>query len=459
MSTLSKEAVAAAVAKSNREPQRPQVEPLRTGFTIRTGEDSLTSRGFSLVKAMGMVTGRLTADECKVELDGMRSFTKAVDDTGCRATALSSGTLLMPLGMRFLPQQVTEHSAYRTFRKAWDAGVSGYDQEEVEWMRRRLVKSGGQSSLDDSIGGTLVGPPVQGELIDLVRPQEALIAAGATQVPLPPNGRIVYPAATSPTTAYWVGEKQTITDSEVGTGEVALMAKKLAVLVKVPNELFRFSTVAADALIRTDASKSLALGLDNAALYGTGAVQPKGLVFYNGTNEVIDYAATTNPAPRGLGTDGNSLQPEDGFRMAGQVEDRNFEFKGWIMRPILWGGIASRRASAITAGDEAGQFSQSQFREIGDGATPTWCGYKVTRSAVIRNNQTKGSSGATLTEAWGGQWEHLMLGMYGAIEITTGSTGDTQLATDQTHVRVLMLCDSAPRYRGAFAYYKALLRS
>lgn len=455
MSTLSKEQVAAAAAKADRTPQRPPVERVN----IRTGEDSLTSRGFSLVKAMGMVTNRLTADECKVEVEGLRSFTKAVDETGCRATALSSGTMLMPLGMNFLPEQVVTHEAYRTFRKSWDAGVAGYDPDEVAWLQRRLVKSGGQSSLDDSIGGTLVAPPVQGELIDLVRPQEALIAAGATQVPLPPNGRIVYPAATSPTTAYWVGEKQTITDSEIGTGEVALMAKKLAVLVKVPNELFRFATVAADALIRKDASKSLALGLDNAALYGTGALQPKGLVSYTGTNELIDYAAITTPAPAGIGANGNTLQPQDGFRMAGLVEDRNFEFGGWVMRPILWGGIASRRAAAITANDEAGQFVQSQFREVGSGVTPTWCGYKVTRSAVIRNDQVKGSSGATLTEAWGGQWEHLMLGMYGAIEITTGATGDTQLATDQTHVRVLMLCDSAPRYRGAFIYYKQLLRN
>lgn len=454
MSTLSKEQVAAAAAKATREPVRDRVERVN----IRTGEDSLTGRGFSLVKAFGMALGKLKADQCKVENEMLREFTAAVDETGCRHSELSGDSLLMPLGMDFLPEQVVHHKAYKTFRKAWDAGLAGYDPDEAAYYARRLVKAGGMSSLDDSVGGTLVAPPAQGELIDLVRPQEALLQAGATQVPLPPNGRIVYPAATSPTTAYWVGEKQTITDSEIGTGQVALTAKKLAVLVKVPNELFRFASVAADALIRKDASKSLALGLDNAALYGTGALQPKGLVSYTGTNELIDYAATTNPAPAGVATDGNSLQPEDGFRMAGLVEDRNFEFGGWVMRPILWGGIASRRADAVTAADGKGQFVQSQFRELGDGVTPTWCGYKVTRSAVIRNNQSKGSATGVLTECWGGQWEHLLLGMYGAIEITTGSTGDTQLATDTTHVRVLMLCDAAPRYRGAFVYYKQLLR-
>ena len=461
MSTLSKEAVAAAVAKSNREPQRPPVEPLPNGFTIRTGEDSLTSRGFSLLKAVGAMTGKVDREHAKVELDAMRQFTKAVNDANYRHQTIGASSLLMPLGMDLLPEEVVNGPAYKTFRKAWDAGLSGgSDPDEEAWLRNKFFrKAGGMSSVDDSIGGTLIAPPAFGELIDLIRPQEALIAAGATVVPLPPQGQIVYAAQSSPTTAFWVGEKQAITDSEIGTGEVTLSGKKLAVLVKIPNELFRFSTVAADALVRKDSAKSLALGLDNAGFYGTGSRQPTGLVNFTGSNELIDYAATTSPAPKGLGSNGNVIQPEDGFRMAGLVEDRNFELTGWIMRPLTWAGVASRRASAVTAADEAGTFVQGITRELGANAGNTWCGYKVTKSAVIRNDQTKGSSGATLTEVWGGQWEHMLLGMYGAVEFTTGSTGDTQLATDQTHVRALMTCDATPRYRGAFVYYKQLVRA
>ncbi len=457
MSTV-KERAAQMKAADDKTVVRPKAEPLPTNVNIRTGEDSLTSRGFSLLKAVGAMTGKIDPDDAKVELDAMRRFTKAVNDTNYRHNTIASTSLLLPLGMELLPEEVVRHEAYQTFRKAWDAGVSGgSDPDEEAWLRKKFFrKAGGLSSVDDSLGGTLVAPPAYGEMIDLIRPQEAMIAAGATVVPLPPQGQIVYPAQTSPTTAFWVGEKQTITDSEVGTGEIALSGKKLAVLVKIPNELFRFATVAADALVRKDSAKSLALGLDYAALYGTGARQPKGLVNFTGSNELIDYA-TTSPTPGGVATNGNVLQPQDGFKMAGLVEDRNFELTGWVMRPIMWGAISSRRADAVTAADQAGAFVQSITRELGAGNGNTWCGYKVTKSAVVRGDQTKGS-GTALTEVWGGQWEHMLLGMYGAVEFTTGSTGDTQLATDQTHVRALMTCDATPRYRGAFVYYKALLK-
>jgi HK97 family phage major capsid protein len=444
-------------AADDRTPQRPAAEELPRNQHIRTGEDPMSSRGFSLLKAVGAMTGKIDREDAKVEIDCMTRFTKAVNDTNYRHNTIGANSLLLPLGMELLPQDVLEHDAYKVFRKAWDAGVSGAtDPEEQAWIRRRFFKAGGLSSVDDALGGTLIAPPQFGELIDLIRPQEALIAAGATVVPLPPQGQIVYPAQTSPTTAYWVGEKQTITDSEIGTGEVTLSGKKLAVLVKIPNELFRFATVAADALVRKDAAKSLALGLDYAGFYGAGARQPKGLVSFTGSNEVIDYAAST-PTPGGVATNGNVLQPQDGFKMAGLVEDRNFELTGWVCRPIMWGAIASRRGDAVSAADQAGPFVQSITRELGAGAGNTWCGYKVTKSAVIRADQTKGS-GTGLTEMWGGQWEHMLLGMYGAVEFTTGSTGDTQLATDQTHIRALMTCDATPRYRGAFVYYKALLK-
>ena len=140
------------------------------------------------------------------------------------------------------------------------------------------------SYLQDTIGGTLVAPPVQGELIDLIRPRECLLAAGATSVPLPPNGRMVFPAQTGPTSMYWVGENTAITESNPTTGQVAMQAKKGGVLVTVPNELLRYASVAADALIRTDTAKTISLGVDYAGLYGTGgAAQPFGLVNFTGT--------------------------------------------------------------------------------------------------------------------------------------------------------------------------------
>jgi len=72
-----------------------------------------------------------------------------------------------------------------------------------------------------------------GELIDLQRNIEAFASAGATEIALPPNGRIQYPKLTNATTAYWVGEGKTITESDVATGYLDLQAKKLGILTDI----------------------------------------------------------------------------------------------------------------------------------------------------------------------------------------------------------------------------------
>jgi len=411
---------------------------------------------FRWTKAIAYQLGYLGDDEAKHEIEACSRFRKALADNEYLPSTVKPKTLMVPLGAALLPDAVKADDGYRVMKAMMDADAGGYDPDEARWIASRVRKS--QSYVIDSQGGTLVPPPVQGDLIELMRPQQACLNAGATVVPLPPNGKISYPRQTGPSTMYWVGENTSITESAVTTGQVNLSARKGGVFMTVPNELLKYSSVAADALLKSDASKTLALGFDYAALYGSGSsFQPNGLINYTGTNQLIDYAGLT-PAPAGVATDGNKLRPEDGHRMIGLIEDRSFEFTGWIFRPTMANNILGYRADAVTTGDAAGAFVQSMMRAVGDKIPSTnWCGYPVSKSAVVRNNQIKGSSGATLTEVFGGAWNHLLLGMYGAVELTSSDTAGTHFQADQTAVRALIHCDSVPRYEGAFVWYKQLL--
>jgi HK97 family phage major capsid protein len=426
---------------------------------VTTGPVGRDSEGFSLLKAVGAARGFIPREQAKGELDACEKFQKALEDTHAQPHNREPGSIMVPFAMNHLPTETANHAGAVLMKSMWNAGVSGFDPDEAMWLARRLsggtVKKTAMSYLSDSIGGTLVPPPVQGELIELVRPRECLMQAGATSVPIPANGRITWPRQTGPTTFYWVGENTAVTESNPTTGQVAMQARKGGVLTRVPNELFRFASVAADGLIRTDMAKSIALGIDYAGLYGTGgAAQPKGLTLYTGTNEVIDYAATTNPAPSGIGALGNTLKPEDGYFMTGLVEDRNFDFKGWIMRPTLAQNITGFRADAAAPADKAGQFVHGMMRAMSDKLPgDNFCGYKVTKSAVVKNTQVK-SSATNLTDVFGGQWEHLMVGTYGAVEIASSVHGDTTFPQDQTLIRSLVFCDIVPRYEGSFVWYK-----
>ncbi len=261
----------------------------------------------------------------------------------------------------------------------------------------------------------------------------------------------------------WLDEKFK-TPEELAAAYTELQ-KKLGVLIRINNELFRYASPAVDQMLKSDAAKTLALGFDFACLYGTGgAGQPKGLSKYTGTTELYDYTGASSstpitPQPTGIGTNGNMLQPQDGFRMAGIVNARNFPLDGfgWIMHPLMMASILSRRADATTANDQAGQFVQSQFRTTADGLTANWDGFKISPSSQVRTNQVKGASGATLTEVWGGNWTEFLMGMYGAVEFAANPMGEATFIQDQTLVRGILHCDCVPRYPGAFAWYQQLV--
>jgi HK97 family phage major capsid protein len=435
------------------EGQAKKMDAANAAPWVTTGPVMQDSKGFLLTKAIGAINGFIPRDSAKAELDACQKFEKALRDTACEPRERVPGSVMIPYSMDFLPEETAGHDGAKLMKSMWLAGMNGYDPDESAWLRNRVYKTA-MSYLTDSIGGTLVPPPVMGELIELVRPRECLMQAGATSVPIPANGKIAWPRQTGPTTFYWVGENTAVTESNPTTGQVTMQAKKGGVLTRVPNELFRFASVAAEALIRTDSAKSIALGIDYAGLYGTGgSTQPKGLTLYTGTNEVIDYAGST-PTPSGVATNGNVLKPEDGYYMVGQVEDRNFEFKGWIMRPTLANSMSGFRADAAAPADKAGQFVQSMMRAISDKLPgDNWCGYGVTKSAVVSASQSKGSA-SNLTDVFGGQWEHLMVGMYGAVEVATSIHGDSTFPQDQTLIRTLVFTDIVPRYEGAFIRYK-----
>lgn len=446
----------------NMTPADPAAVAAVNAPTIRKGESVLSSRPFRVLNLLGAMTGNVDEDSAKLEVRLAKSFRKALKDTGFLHEQASAGGLLLPVRKSFLSDDAAMHEATRELLQSTDAGET--DRDEIAWMARNgsePVRKAAMSYLTETSGGALVPPAEFGELIPLMRNKSAIDRAGARQIPLPAQGKWIAPRVTGPTTGYWIKENTAITESNPTLGSVELMAKKLAVLIRIPNELFKFASAASDALFREDVAKTLALGFDYACLYGAGSGgQPKGLVSYSGSNELIDYAGSS-PTPKGVAANGNTLRPEDGYKMASLVEERNFELNGfgWVMRPQLKGSVMAYRADSVSAADQAGPFVQAITRLVGDGLGENWCGYKVTTSSQVKNDYTKGASGATLTEAFGGVWGEFLQGVYGAVEFATNDKGEATFIQDQTLIRGIMFCDSAPRYPGAFVRYKELLRA
>lgn len=427
---------------------------------IRTGENSMGSRGFSFMKMIGLLSGAVDRSEAKIELD----VHERLDKVYCKDMSPSMGydyrggghtglnRFMAPLATGFMQESVVPREFRAEMKALVQAGDEGADYDQMKWIRHKMMAGQGydmkaMSWLNELLGGSLVAPPEQGELIQLLRNKEALVNAGARVVPLPPQGRLQYPRQTTASMTYWVGENKPITESDIGTGTVSLQAKKLAVLIKSPNELIRFASPAAEALMRDDMTKSLALGLDLAGLEGLGGdVRPRGLIYMQNINRISSSAQTA---------DGDQIVGQDIYRFIAAVEESNAEFEGFVMRPKSLYKYYQLRADAVAQGDAAGPFLFNLIREAGAGTPATLAGYPVTKSTQVSQSQSKGNA-SNLTYVVGGMWSDFLIGMFGAIEFATTTSGDTAFERDQTWVRGILSADVAARHESAFVVMENL---
>lgn len=410
----------------------------------RKGEDPLSSRGFSFQRLAGVMAKVLQPEHAKLELEVHDRLTKAFVIGGQYAT--EAGAVMAPFATDFFPDASVDESFRREMKSLVLAGTAGADPDEIAWLRRKYYapgqKAGPQSWLDESLGGSLVGPPEFGELIQLLRNKDALINAGARVIPLPPSGRVKFPRQTSATTGYYVGENQPVTPSNFGTGSLTLSAKKVACLVTMPSELIRFANPASEAILRSDMTKTLSLTMDKKLLEGLGSdVVPMGLL---NTPNVATVTPTT------VAANGNTLSPQDVYKFISAIEANNGEMEAWVMRPEMFWALHQARVSSLASNDQLGQFAFSQFRDAASGFTKTLAGYPVITTPQVANNRTKGA-GNNLTYVTAGMWSDFLIAMFGSIEFAQATQGDTIFPSDQVAVRAILSHDGGARHSGAFA--------
>lgn len=429
---------------------------------VRIGEDPLTSRGFSITRLIGLRQGMISADQCKPELEISQMLVDQYDRGGFDRADPNS--VLVPLGISMLPSDVIVEGGFtptqlQGIRQCMAAGTENIDPDQLQWVAQQLNLSGGVfktgnqalSQFDDTGLGNFLGETSKGELIELLRANEVFTRVGATQFTLPPNGRIQFDKHTGAVTAFWVGEVPSdkssplITASEPTTGMLTLLAKKLAVLVKLPNELIRFASTGIEAFIRADMARTMALKADLAMLEGVGGTSIKGIITYGGISERQPGTEAAN---------GDTLEPEDIALAKADIEENEHDTENsgffWAMRPRMFANLRNRRADSVSASDSRGNWLFPINRDdIGNGTPPRLDGDPVIKSTQISNTRSKGAS-SDLTYLLYGVARHWMIGRAGVIEFANSVQGDTAFQTDQTWVRAIQHIDAGPRYENAF---------
>lgn len=429
---------------------------------IRQGEDPLASRGYEFQRAIGYSSQRFDREQAKLETEYSAFLQSTMAQYGFFGAGQGPNRLMVPMWQAAIPVDIRAEATRRfgdyhqlMQRSVAGAGTDGAMLVEDICQRNGIAMDSPDgmairqtlSVFDDSSLGVFTRPGPKGEMIALLRAAEVISRAGATNVALPPNGYLPFGRQTGAGQAYFVGENQSITESEPTTGELVLQAKKLACRVTMPNELRMFGGPEVELFLRADMVLNMALKADLQTLEGQGATTSwKGIINYSGI--------TTHTASLSQAANGDTFEPDTVGAMLSDLAENNHNTEdsscAWVMRPKMWyDNILQRRADAVSADDGAGGYLFDVARSVDGNRPQSLHGRPNILSTQVSNTRAKGAS-SDLSYVLLGCFRHVIIGRIGVMEFATQVEGDTVFANYQTGLRAVQHMDVGLRYQDAF---------
>jgi HK97 family phage major capsid protein len=320
-----------------------------------------------------------------------------------------------------------------------DWSEAGKEKEVFENTRRKAL-----GTADDVAGGYLVPSQAMPEIIEQLLADSVVIESGARVINDLMGSPVTFPRKSGGATVYWVGDNAAITPSDPTFGQVLMRPRKAAALVQLSNSLLNQSNPSAEAIIRQDLARGLSLAVDLAALRGSGSEnEPLGIANVAGINTVT------------LGTgDGAVMSNLDLF------EDMSYELAvdnalkgklGYVFHPAIRRLLRKLKITNFSGdpGTEPLLPAVVWASMTGDNAILQAIGYPFRMTTQIPVNLVAGNS-SNCTEVYFGNWEDLLIGMWGGMTILASNVAGTAFATDQTWIRVILNVDVAVRHEESF---------
>lgn len=322
----------------------------------------------------------------------------------------------------------------RVIAKQWGDGwlAEAIDEQEQKALAAGVI----------SAGGAIVPDEYRAELVELLRSQSVIRAAGCPTIPMK-SGSMTMPRQSAAATAAYVGENANIAISQLALEQVQLAAKKLAATTPVSNDLLRESDPSADAIIRDDLVQVMALREDLAFIRDDGtANKPKGIRYTTSTANV--FAANGTPT---LTTVTDEL-----FKMVRLVKSLNV----MLVRPAWF--LTTRSAFFIRKLRD-GNGNYAFAAEMAQGKL---LGFPYFESNQIPENL---GGGTNESEVYFVEMTQMIIADQMSMEIETfpggayydGSNVQSGISLDQTVVRAISKHDFGMRHTGAASVLTTVL--
>ncbi len=367
--------------------------------------------------AMSAIQRSLTVEQFQKELiDHMASKPLPTADIGLTKKEIKSFSVLKIA--RYLANP--DASAYKdaAFEIECSAAVSkllGRAARGVflpsEIQRRDLVVG------TPTAGGNLVATDLKmGSFIEMLRNAMVLDKLGVT-VLSDLVGNIAIPKQTGGSTIYWVAENTAPTESQQAIGQVLMSPKTAGGFTDIGRTLMNQTSMDVEAFVMRDLATNLGLGIQLAAIAGTGASnQPSGLL--------------TRITPSVIGGT-NGLAPT------------------WDNIIDLETNVATSNADVGTMGYLVNAKTRSKLKRTqkftGTNGDPIWDrntgeplnGYMAACTNAVPSNLTKGTSNGVCSAILFGNFSDLLIGLWGATDLIR----DPYTASSSGGVRIVALQD------------------
>lgn len=338
-------------------------------------------------------------------------------------------------------------TAYGMFGRAVKCiNASGGDAEKSAFLAERKFNDPEMahefkalSATVPSGGGYLVPEVYANEIIELLYPSTVIYSLGARRLGMS-NGNLNIPKIKTGTRAMFVGENRAIPKSAPKFGNLRLSAKKLTALIPMSNDLLRSTNFDNDVIVGQDVTKQMALGVDYGALLGKGGeFQPLGIIHNKGIQNIdvtsIDAAYSDS--------NGVITAAFPNFMVASVLRNNVYaDGLGFVFNTSVEQFLKSIR-------DNVGGFIFA--KEMNENGTLVGYPYKTTNLLETNNGKTC---------IIFGNWNDLVLGEQGALEIETSREGSwtdeagnlvSAFENDQTLIRAINNVDAGLRHDESFA--------
>ena len=287
-------------------------------------------------------------------------------------------------------------------------------------------------------GGYLVPEVYADEIIELLYPSTIIYDLGARRLGMD-HGNLNIPKLKTGARAMFTGENRKIPKTAPKFGNIRLSSKKLTALIPMSNDLLRSTNFDNDVIVGQDVTKQMALGVDWGAFQGTGGeFQPLGLF----NNKAVQNINVAEIGTSYAGTDGVLTAMFPNYLVASVLKNNVYaDALGFVFNTSVEQFFKSIR-------DNTGGFIFAE--EMNKQHTLAGYPYRTTNLIETVSGKTKIAFG---------NWNDLIIGEQGALEIETSREGSwtdeagnlvSAFENDQTLIRAIDNVDVGLRHDESF---------